>query len=320
MWPPVFPGCYFKDTQLRMKEALFLQYLEFEKRYSPHTLTAYRSDLNHFLTYLLQNYELNSAIDIRSIHIRSWMVSLVTEGLASRSIQRKLSTLKTYFRFLIKRGYISANPMLKVTTPKAGKRLPVSLGAAEVGKLLDQMDLQEATFETRRDSIILELLYATGMRRSELLGLTWDRIDFGQCRLKVLGKGGKERFAPFGDLVRSHLLEYRTASKQQFPEERRFVVLDDKGNPPDPKWLYNKVKFYLSGVTSMEQRSPHVLRHSFATHLSDNGADLNAIKELLGHASLAATQIYMHNSIEKLKSVYEKAHPKAKTDDPKTPQ
>jgi len=303
-----------------MKDALFLQYLEFEKRYSPHTLTAYRSDLNHFLTYLLQNYELSSAADIRSMHIRSWMVELVTEGLTSRSIQRKLSTLKTYFRFLLKRNYISANPMLKVTTPKAGKRLPVSLGAAEISKLLDQMNLQEASFESMRDAIIIELLYATGMRRSELLGLTWDGVDFGQCRLKILGKGGKERLAPFGESIRSRLVAYKAVSKQQFPEGSRFVVLDDKGNSPDPKWLYNKVKFYLSGVTSMEQRSPHVLRHSFATHLSDNGADLNAIKELLGHASLAATQIYMHNSIEKLKSVYEKAHPKAKTDDPRTAQ
>lgn len=303
-----------------MKEALFLQYLEFEKRYSPHTLTAYRSDLHHFLTYLLQNYELSSAADIRSTHIRSWMVELVTEGLTPRSIQRKLSTLKTYFRFLLKRNYISANPMLKVTTPKAGKRLPVSLGAAEISKLLDQMNLQEESFESMRDAIIIELLYATGMRRSELLGLTWDGVDFGQCRLKILGKGGKERLAPFGERIRSRLVAYKAVSKQQFPEGSRFVVLDDKGNSPDPKWLYNKVKFYLSGVTVMEQRSPHVLRHSFATHLSDNGADLNAIKELLGHASLAATQIYMHNSIEKLKSVYEKAHPKAKTDDPRTAQ
>ncbi|MFM9946943.1 MAG: tyrosine-type recombinase/integrase [Saprospiraceae bacterium] len=303
-----------------MKEALFLQYLEFEKRYSPHTLTAYRSDLHHFLTYLLQNYELSSAADIRSTHIRSWMVLLVTEGLTSRSIQRKLSTLKTYFRFLLKRNYISANPMLKVTTPKAGKRLPVSLGAAEISKLLDQMNLQEESFESMRDAIIIELLYATGMRRSELLGLTWDGVDFGQCRLKILGKGGKERLAPFGERIRSRLVAYKAVSKQQFPEGSRFVVLDDKGNSPDPKWLYNKVKFYLSGVTVMEQRSPHVLRHSFATHLSDNGADLNAIKELLGHASLAATQIYMHNSIEKLKSVYEKAHPKAKTDDPRSAQ
>jgi len=299
-----------------MKEALFLQYLEFEKRYSPHTLTAYRSDLHHFLTYLAQNHELSSAADIRSTHIRSWMVVLVTEGLTPRTIQRKLSTLKTYFRFLLKRSYISANPMLKVTTPKSGKRLPVSLSAADISKLLDQMELQGDDFETRRDAIIIGLLYATGMRRAELLGLTWDRVDFGQCRLKILGKGGKERLSPFGERIRSRLLEYRAASKQQFPDGSRFVVLDDKGNSPDPKWLYNKVKFYLSGVTAIEQRSPHVLRHSFATHLSDNGADLNAIKELLGHASLAATQIYMHNSIEKLKRVYEKAHPKAKTDDP----
>lgn len=303
-----------------MKDALFLQYLEFEKRYSPHTLTAYRSDLHHFLTYLLQNYDLSSAADIRSTHIRSWMVVLVTEGLTSRSIQRKLSTLKTYFRFLLKRNYISVNPMLKVTTPKAGKRLPVSLSAADIGKLLDQMSLQEESFESMRDAIIIELLYATGMRRSELLGLTWDGVDFGQCRLKILGKGGKERLAPFGERIRSRLVAYRAVSKQQFPEGNRFVVLDDKGKSPDPKWLYNKVKVYLSGVTVMEQRSPHVLRHSFATHLSDNGADLNAIKELLGHASLAATQIYMHNSIEKLKSVYEKAHPKAKTDDPRSAQ
>lgn len=299
-----------------MKEALFLQYLEFEKRYSPHTLTAYRSDLIHFLTYLSQNYGLSSAADIRASHIRSWVILLVTEGLSPRSVQRKLSVLKTYFRFLLKRSYISANPMLKVTTPKAGKRLPVSLAATDVSKMLDRMDFPEADFETLRDRVLLELLYATGMRRSELLGLTWDNVDLSQCRLKILGKGGKERLAPFGEKIRSRLVEYKTACQQQFPEAGRLVVLDDKGKSPNPKWLYNKVKFYLSGVTTIEQRSPHVLRHSFATHLSDNGADLNAIKELLGHASLAATQIYMHNSIEKLKRVYEKAHPKAKTEDP----
>ncbi len=299
-----------------MKEALFLQYLEFEKRYSPHTLTAYRSDLNHFLTYLSQNYELSIAGDVASMHIRSWMVALVEEGLSSRSIQRKLSTLKTYFRFLLKRNYITTNPMLKVTTPKAGKRLPVSVGAADINRLLDQLELQEPGFESSRDRIIIELLYATGLRRSELLGLTWDRIDFGQNRLKILGKGGKERFAPFGEKLRLRLMSYRETSRLKFPDHHRFVILDDKGNTPDPKWLYNKVKRYLSGVSTIEQRSPHVLRHSFATHLSDNGADLNAIKELLGHASLAATQIYMHNSIEKLKRVYEKAHPKARSEDP----
>lgn len=299
-----------------MKETLFLQYLQFEKRCSPHTLTAYRSDLNHFLTYLGQNYELGSAAEIRSVHIRSWMVALVAEGLTPRSIQRKLSTLKTYFRFLLKRNYISANPMLKVTTPKAGKRLPVSMGAAEMDRLLDQLALQEEDFESRRDALVIELLYATGLRRSELLGLTWDRVDFGQSRLKIMGKGGKERLAPFGEPLRVRLQQYREASRERFPEAKPFIILNDKGRSPDPKWLYNKVKHYLSGVTTIEQRSPHVLRHSFATHLSDNGADLNAIKELLGHANLAATQIYMHNSIEKLKSVYAKAHPKARSDDP----
>lgn len=297
-----------------MKEALFLQYLEFEKRYSQHTLTAYRGDLHHFQNYLLQTYEISSVEAVQSMHIRSWMVALVTEGLSPRSIQRKLSTLKTYFRFSLKRGFIKDNPMLKVMTPKAGKRLPASVSAADMRKLFDQLEQGEPDFANLRDRLMLELLYATGLRRSELIGLTWDRIDLAQSRLKVVGKGGKERFAPFGDRLKQLISTYKEVCKQTFSDPNRLVLLNDKGKSPDPKWLYNKVHRYLSGVTTIEQRSPHVLRHSFATHLSDNGADLNAIKELLGHANLAATQIYMHNSIEKLKSVYEKAHPKAKSD------
>lgn len=289
-----------------------MQYLEFEKRFSPHTITAYKGDLEQFIDYLDKSYEMTSAKEVRHIHIRSWMVQLMQGGMASRSVNRKLSALKTYFLFLKRRGHIQLNPMLKVVAPKSGKRLPVFIQQEHLTLLFNEVDFGEG-YEGIRNRTILEMLYATGMRRSELIGLKVKNILFTQSSVKVMGKGQKERLIPLSSHLDQVLKLYLKALGEDFSsDDDQWLFVTSKGKQLYPKFVYNLVKRYLSAVTTVEQRSPHVLRHSFATHLSNNGAELNAIKELLGHANLAATQIYTHNSIDKLKKVYEQAHPKAK--------
>lgn len=288
----------------------FLKYLEFEKRFSPHTLTAYKGDLAQFNDFISSTYELTEAKEVTPQHIRAWMVQLMQEGVSTRSVNRKLSSLKTFFKFLKKRGQLEINPMSKIIAPKSGKRLPVFVNKDQIELLFDNVDFAEG-FDGIRDKTILELLYATGMRRSELIGLKVKDISFESNFIKVNGKGNKERLIPMSRKIEKVLKEYLKEREETFPD-RVNLFLTGKGKPLYPKLVYNLVKKYLSAVTTLEQRSPHVMRHTFATHLSDNGADLNAIKELLGHSSLAATQVYTHNSIEKLKKVYEQAHPNAK--------
>lgn len=295
-----------------MHKAIFLQYLQYEKRFSENTILAYRKDVEQFIAFLKETYSLALVNEVRHFHIRSWVIDLLEQGLTPRTIRRKLSTLKTYFRFLLKHKQIEENPMLKVVIPKVGKRLPVHVQEHEMAQLFERAAFTE-DFPGQRDRTMLELLYATGMRRAELLGLRLQDVDFGQRVIRVLGKGKKERLIPFGTALREQLQAYLDVREATFPDNgEAHLLLTDKGAKLYPKFVYNTVKRYLSLVTTLEQRSPHVLRHSFATHLSNNGADLNAIKELLGHANLAATQIYTHNSIEKLKKVYQQAHPKAK--------
>jgi integrase/recombinase XerC len=294
-----------------MKQERFFQYLQYEKRFSPHTLTAYRKDLSQFFDFLETTYQLGEATDIQHTHVRSWMVDLMEKGNVARSINRKLSCLKTYFKFMRKNGEITANPMAKVVAPRTGKRLPVFVNEQNMSHLFEEVDFGEG-FPAVRDRLVLEMLYCTGMRRSELAGLEKEDIDRNSFQIKVLGKRQKERLIPFarhlGSLIEKYLLERETA----FPgKEFSKLFLTDKGKPLQVSNVYNIVKRYLSLVTTVEQRSPHVLRHTFATHLSNKGADLNAIKELLGHSSLAATQVYTHNTIEKLKKAYQQAHPKA---------
>ncbi|MCP3927521.1 MAG: tyrosine-type recombinase/integrase [Bacteroidetes bacterium] len=295
-----------------MKLDSFLQYIKYEKRYSEHTQTAYRGDLTQFNDYLKEIYSLTSLVEVRHLHIRAWVVQLLSLDYSARSVNRKLSTLKSFFRFQQKRGTIEQNPMKKVIAPKSGKRLPVFVHEKHLEKLFE-MEIPPNDFKSWRDRLILEMLYGTGIRRSELLQLTLSDIEKAGKVLKVKGKGGKERLLPLADYLLKFIEKYVRIREQEFPDiNNDFLVVTTKGQEPYPKLVYNVVKSYLSSVTTLEQRSPHVLRHSFATHLSDHGADLNAIKELLGHSSLAATQIYTHNSIEKLKKVYLKAHPKAK--------
>lgn len=296
-----------------MKES-FLRYLEHEKRFSPHTLTAYRTDLEQFLQFLDITFDIQSPSEVTHTQVRSWTVELLNQGRSTSSINRKLSTLKTFYRFLQRRHGLERNPMLKVLSPKTGKRLPHVVRADELDTLFGQVKFPD-DYEGSRDRLVLEVLYNTGMRRSELINLKIEDINFSQNILKVLGKGNKERLIPFGQSLAKLLLAFIELRQQTFGASTYpHLLLTKQGKPLYPKAAYNIVRKYLTAVSTVEKKSPHVLRHSFATHLSDNGADLNAIKALLGHANLAATQIYTHNSIEKLKKVYESAHPKAQLD------
>jgi len=294
-----------------MQKKSFLQYLEHEKRFSPNTITAYAKDLDQFLLFLKESCGLASVKETHHSHIRTWMVSMMSEGLSSRTVNRKLSTLKAYFRFLMRREYIDHNPTDKVPAPKNGQRLPANLKKEEVQRLFDLIPFEEG-FTGMRNRLLLELLYATGMRRSEAIQLRVKDVDLSRKHLLIKGKGGKERLLPLSQDMAKKMEAYLEGRQQEFPEVTggHFFVTD-KGRPFYPKLAYRIVKKYLSMVSTNEYLGPHVLRHSFATHLSENGADLNAIKALLGHSSLASTQVYTHNSIERLKEVYQQAHPKA---------
>lgn len=289
----------------------FLRYLQYEKRFSLYTIEAYRTDLLQFTAYLQNQYEIADPTLIQHIHIRSWAVSLMEQKSAASTIRRKLSTLKSYFRYLQREKIIPRSPMLQVSLPKLGKRLPAVVPEQNLAQLLDPIETP-SDYLTMRDQVIIELLYLTGMRRAELLGLKVSDLNMHAQTIKVLGKGNKERLIPISHATVALLKQYldlRTAAFSSTNETA--LLLTHQGKPAYPKLVYRIVNAYLSTVTTQEKRSPHVLRHSFATHLSDHGADLNAIKELLGHSSLAATQIYTHHSIERLKKIYQQAHPKS---------
>jgi integrase/recombinase XerC len=297
----------------------FSNFLQYEKRFSAHTVTAYRADLLQWTRFLSENLErLTSVSEVRHSHLRSYVVFLMKEEeITPRSVHRKLSCLKTYFKWLEKQGFISENPTTKLVAPKVGKRLPVVLTEPQTEKLFDTTNLEINTgYPAKRDQLILEILYETGMRRGELAALKRTDIDLKRLEIKIFGKGGKERLVPFGKSLLSTIEAYLLERRQAFPNLlESTLLLTDKGEPIYDKLIYLVVKKNLSLVTNQDKRSPHVLRHSFATHLSNHGADLTAIKDLMGHASLSATQIYVHNDIEKLKKSYQKAHPKSKTKD-----
>lgn len=287
----------------------FLKYLEYEKRFSAHTLTAYQNDLSQCATFLKTVYGECNWAELTSVQVRSWMAQLLEEGLAPASIRRKLSCLKAFYRYGRRQNPQLQDPTKAIQTPKLQKRLPATADSVALNRLLASFPA-DTDFPLLRDKVMLEILYGTGLRRSELLALEDRDVLEAERRLRIKGKGGKERLVPYGDAVADSIAEYRKAKNNVFAEQSRFLLKDD-GQPPYPKWLYNRVKRYLGTVPRLSKASPHVLRHSFATHLTDAGADLNAVKELLGHSSLAATQVYTHNSIEKLKKTYEQAHPKA---------
>ena len=290
----------------------FKRYLEFEKRYSTHTLKAYQKDIEQFFSFLKETYAIESAKLINQVIIRSWLISLKEESISTRTINRKISCLKTFFRFLIKEGEIIDNPMLKILSPKTSKKLPIFIEEEKMEMLFDEVDFGEG-FEATRDRLILDILYSTGIRLSELINLKLEDIDFQKYQIKVLGKRNKERIIPFSKGINNLILNYITLKNNYFSNRITddYLFLSNKGKKAYPKLIYRVVNNYLSKITTLKKLSPHVLRHTFATHMLNNGAELNAIKELLGHANLSATQIYTHNSIDKLKKVYKQAHPRA---------
>jgi integrase/recombinase XerC len=287
----------------------FLAYLQYEKRYSLHTVTAYRTDLDQFFEYLLRQYNIAEIQIVTHPMIRSWLVELMEHGISPRSITRKLTTLKSFYRYLLREGAVDTNPMRKIASPKISKRLPVFVEKDRMQNLLEEVDFGEG-YAAVRDKLILELFYATGMRLSELVNLKEADFNFHHDTIKVTGKRNKERLIPFAKKLETLIRLYLEEKKSTFGETEA-MFLTDKGNRIYPRMVYRIVTAYLGKVTTLEKKSPHVLRHTFATHLLNNGAELNAIKELLGHANLSATQVYTHNTIDKLKVIYKQAHPKA---------
>lgn len=292
----------------------FIEYIKFEKRYSENTVISYRSDLEQFFNYLMTEYNTNKTEDINYLIIRSWFVSMMQNKMSPRSINRKKTALKSYYKFLIKEGEITENPMSKVISPKTAKRLPVFVEQEKMSKLLDNNELNFGEdFTGIRNLMIIEMLYATGMRVSELVNLKNTDIDLYNSTLKVIGKRNKERIIPFGKKLKENIINYNNIKESTFAIEQTDdqFFLTSKGKKIYQKLAYRVVNYYLSLITTLDKKSPHVLRHTFATHMLNNGADLNAIKELLGHANLSATQVYTHNTIEKLKNIYKQAHPRA---------
>lgn len=286
----------------------FYDYLTYEKHYSSHTVDAYRRDLRSYQQFLVTHCGLNNLIEAQHIHIRSWIVQLMNDQYTPKSINRKLSAVKSCYKYLKKQGQISANPAGKVSGPKISKRLPQVIRKEEFKVGLEEQE--HMSFSDVRDLLIVEMLYQTGMRRSELIGLSLSDIDTRRRELKVLGKGNKERVIPISGQLQKRIDNYLVERNKLFGKEVKSFFVTDKGKKLYPKFVYLVAKRWISRHSTVEKRSPHIFRHSFATHLADNGAELNAIKDLLGHANLSATQIYTHNSISRLKEVYEKAHPK----------
>ena len=287
----------------------FVHYIQKVKRYSAHTVTSYKNDVSQFLDFLYSELHWTEEDTITHQQVRSWLVHLMGEDLTAKSINRKISSLRTYFNYLKRMDRIRINQMTRIMAQKSPKRLPSYLQESELENMLNEAQFSK-DFCGYRDNIVLELLYQTGIRRAELINLKIRDIDFNSMTIKVFGKGGKERIIPFGKDMKTKISAYLNIRNATFEQSDNNLCLTDKGRMMYPKFVYNIVHNYISKVSTIDMKSPHVLRHSFATHLSNKGAELNAIKELLGHSNLAATQIYTHNTIEKLKEEYHRAHPK----------
>lgn len=289
----------------------FLQYLKVEKRYSPHTVRSYLNDLDQFFDHLTEKGQPLDSGAVTSHDIRSWIVSMLENGFSSSSIHRKISSIRVFYRYLRKEGIVGIDPLEKVILPKMKKRLPVFVEEKSLENLLDNFDFGD-DFRGLRNKLIIEMLYLTGIRRSELTGLRTRDIDLAEATVKVTGKRNKQRIIPLLKPFTLKVKEYITERDKLFPgNDNGWFLVGNRGNKLYDKYVYNVVKSYLSMVTTIEKKSPHVLRHTFATHLLNRGADLNSIKEFLGHANLSATQIYTHNSFEQLKKIYKQAHPRA---------
>lgn len=291
----------------------FIDFLRYEKRVSPHTVTAYEHDLAQFSTFMEEKLDIYQLENVQTEDIRTWIISLLEdEELQAKSVNRKVSAVRALYRYKLKIKELSYNPTLVVHAPKIPKKLPQYVDQKDMAHLFDDVPFEE-TFEGLRDRTILELFYATGMRLSELLNIKIQDIHLQDNTILILGKRNKERLVPFGNHMSKLLTCYMENLQKKFCEgtKNNYIFVTANGEQLYPKAVYRIVRKYLDMVTTIDKRSPHVLRHTFATHMLNNGADLNAIKTILGHSSLAATQVYTHNSIEQLKSIYNQAHPRA---------
>jgi len=288
----------------------FFDYLQFEKRFSAHTIISYQTDLSHFFSFTENQFGTTEINKLDYNIIRSWLARLKQDGMSSKTINRKISCLKSFFKYQLRQGLIQVSPMAKIVSPKNGNRIPVFVKEDDVKEITKTLNTATEDWRSLNTKMLISIFYATGMRLSELINLKERQIDYSRSEVKVVGKGNKERIIPISIGLAKEMQEYSVLKRKEFGPSDTFLVTE-KGKKLYPKYAYLQVKQVLANASTLEKKSPHVLRHSFATHLMNGGADLNAVKELLGHSSLAATQVYTHTTIEKLKDVHKKAHPKA---------
>jgi len=290
----------------------YRDYLELEKKYSAHTVLAYLNDIGFFEAFLLTEFDQESLFEVNYSQIRSWIVSLVDAGVSNNSINRKMSSLKSFYKFLLKTKQITASPLLKHKSLKTPKKLQIPFSEKEVDAVLNQIQYPEG-FEGVRDKLIIDLFYTTGIRRTELIHLQMAHIDFSKQTIKVLGKRNKERILPVLPIISQQFLLYQAErARLQQIKDFGYLFVTLKGVKLNDSFVYRLINAYFSNVSEKVKKSPHILRHTFATHLLNNGADINSVKELLGHSSLASTQIYTHSSLAELKKVYGNAHPRSR--------
>lgn len=288
----------------------FLDYLKFEKRYSAHTLLAYTNDLTDFFDFLDTQYGIQDLREIRSTFVRSWLASLKDMDLGASTLNRKISSLKSFFKYHLRMGTVQQSPMGQVISPKKSKRLPVFVREDDTQLLVKNLEVAAEDWKSLNTKMLVSIFYATGMRLSELIGLKEGQVDVSRGQIKVLGKGNKERIIPVSEELMTAVREYQVLKRKEFGDSGETLLVTEKGKKLYPKYAWTLVNQALGEASTLDKKSPHVLRHSFATHLMNHGADLNAVKELLGHSSLAATQVYTHNTIGKLKDIHKKAHPR----------
>ncbi len=290
----------------------FINYLEYEKRSSPHTVVAYRKDLEQVRDFVQLSFEINSLEGCTHSELRAWVIDLVEQGLSTTTVNRKIATLRSFFKFLLRSRLVSQDPTYKLKSLKNPKKLPEFVQENVIESVLEER-VYETNFEGQRDRMVMEFLYLTGVRLSELTSLRWRDLNLVEDQVKVLGKRSKERIIPLTRKLKQNIILYRKVFEERFSkiEGNEYFITSNRGEKAYSMMIYRIVRHYLDLFAQTTRRSPHLLRHTFATHLLNKGADLNAVKDLLGHASLAATQVYTHNSMEKLKAVFEQAHPKA---------
>lgn len=293
----------------------YLNYIRYEKRYSQHTLSAYESDLSDFFSYINSQFGLDDVKLITHFHVRSWLSDFKEKGLQARSINRKLSGVNSFFKYLLKKQVVSKNPVRQLHAMRLPERLPTYVKETEAEQMLEELQFDEG-FKGFTDRMICELLYQTGMRRSEIINLKEKDIEWSLKQIRILGKGNKERLVPVSPFLLESIKEYIAEKRKLEQYDENHLIVLESGQTLYPNYVYRIVNFYMKGgntnhaITTLSKKSPHVLRHSFATHLLNNGANIQAIKDLLGHSSLAATQVYTHNNIDKLKEIHKTNHPR----------